>query len=427
MKHWCLWLTACFLLQSNFAAGFADQLMLPSSPILRVVGGGIKKAAHFLKGLVPGLGTIQAEEHDHRGGQDDHDGHTLPTHAGDDNLQNDVPSEEHQRAFGAKHSAAHGGQIMPTEAGGYNPKRIGHSDHRRPFFIIGHMVNSIEEVDEFLARGSNALEADIEFAKDGTVLGTYHGTPCDCFRGCFQREKMADFLSHVRDVSSLPHSKYKGKMILLFLDLKTTQLPDDVKVKAGVTLAQNLMDHLWKGVAHEDRINVLMSIGYARDRDVIRGAIAYLKQKGDPRVLEKLGFDVGMNDPLSLISRMYRRIGIREHRWQGDGLTNCMRFIMPVDRLLKAIRWRDTDRGYMDKVYHWTIDLPYFIAKSIRHGVDGIITNRPENVRKVVESATFRGSHKVADARDSPWTRFHEYPEDLKEDTDTSPEILGGE
>lgn len=289
------------------------------------------------------------------------------------------------------------------------------------------MVNSREEVDKYLAKGSNALEADIEFAKDGTVLGTYHGMPCDCFRGCFKREKMADFLSHVRDVTSLPHSKYKGKMILLFLDLKTTTIPDDVKVRAGVTLAQNLMDHLWKGVPHKDRINVLMSIGYARDRDVIRGAVAYLKQKGDPRVLEKLGFDVGMNDPLPLISRMYKRLGIREHRWQGDGLTNCMRFIMPVDRLLKAIRWRNTKKGYMDKVYHWTIDLPYFITKSIRHGVDGIITNRPENVRKVLESAAFRDSFKVADASDSPWTRFYENPEDVKKDTDTSPEILGGE
>ncbi|XP_077551287.1 dermonecrotic toxin SPH-like [Haemaphysalis longicornis] len=360
-----------------------DPVGALQSPVLRVVESKIKKAAGLLKELVPGLGI--------------------------------------------QHGDDQGCKSPPIDAGSDDVKKVGHSHHRRPFFIIGHMVNSIEEVDEYLARRSNALESDIEFDKNGTVLGTFHGTPCDCFRGCFKREQMASFLEHVRNVSSFPHSKYKGKMILLFLDLKTTRLPDGVKVTAGVNLAQKLMDHLWKDVPHEDRINVLMSIGYARDRDVIRGAVAYFRQKGDPRVLEKLGFDVGMNDPLNLISRMYRRLGIRENRWQGDGLTNCMRFIMPVDRLLKAIKWRDTKKGYMDKVYHWTIDLPYFIRKSIRHGVDGIVTNRPENVRKVVESAMFRNKLKVADANDSPWTRFYESPQDDEEDTDTDPIMLGAE
>lgn len=342
-------------------------------------------------------------------------------------LQSNVRAEDLVPSLVPKHDGGHAGKTTPIDAGGGSLKNVGHIHHRRPFFIIGHMINSKEEVDKYLARGSNALESDIEFHKNGTVLGTFHGTPCDCFRGCFKREKIAEFLAHVRDVTSLPNSKYRGKMILLFLDLKTGYLPNDVKVRAGVTLAQNLMDHLWKGVPHKDRINVLMSIGYARDRDVIRGAVAYFKQKGDPRVLEKLGFDVGMNDPLDMISRMYRRLGIRQHRWQGDGLTNCMRFIMPVNRLLQAIRWRNTKKGYMDKVYHWTIDLPYFIAKSIRHGVDGIITNRPENVRSVLESAAFRDKLKVADFNDSPWTRFYESSEDLKQDTDTSPEILGAE
>ncbi|XP_077564988.1 dermonecrotic toxin LhSicTox-alphaIA2biv-like isoform X2 [Haemaphysalis longicornis] len=342
-------------------------------------------------------------------------------------LQINVRAKELEPDLGFKNGFEQGSQTTPIDKGSGSPKKVCQGHPRRPFFIIGHMVNSIKEVDEYLERGSNALEADIEFHRNGTVLGTYHGWPCDCFRGCFFREKMANFLEHVRDVSSFPYSRYRGKMLLLLLDLKTGGLRDDVKVRAGVTLAQNLMDHLWKHVAHKDRINVIMSIGYARDRDVIRGAIAYFTQKGDPRVLEKLGFDVGMNDPLNVISRMYRRLGIRGHRWQGDGLTNCMRFIMPVDRLVKAIRWRNTDKGYMDKVYQWTIDLPYFIRKSIRHGVDGIITNRPENVRKVVESAMFRNRVKVADASDSPWTRFHERSGDEQEDTDNSPMMLGAE
>lgn len=398
----------------------ADNVQLPKSPVLQAVEGGIKQAAQLFKDLVPGIVPKN-------GG--DRNGKTTPTEEGGGDQKNvgQLSSQEPVPDLGTRHGGDHGGKSMSIGAGSQQLSKVGHRHHRRPFFVIGHMVNSREEVDQYLARGSNALESDIEFDQNGTVLGTFHGTPCDCFRGCFKREKMADFLEHVRNVTSLPHSKFRGQMILLFLDLKTAKLPDNVKVRAGVTLAKNLMDHLWKGVPHRDRIHVLMSIGYARDRDVIRGAVEYFRQKGDPRVLEKLGFDVGMNDPLDIISRMYKRLGIRKHRWQGDGLTNCMRFLMPVDRLLKAIRWRNSKKGYMDKVYHWTIDLPYFIIKSIKHGVDGIITNRPENVRKVVESAMFRDTLKVADTNDSPWTRFYESPEDVREDTDTAPMMLGGE
>ncbi|XP_077525265.1 dermonecrotic toxin LarSicTox-alphaIII1-like isoform X2 [Amblyomma americanum] len=298
--------------------------------------------------------------------------------------------------------------------------------HRRPFYIIGHMVNSLEEVDDFLEKGSNALEADIEFADDGTVLGTFHGTPCDCFRGCFKRETILDFLEHVRDVTSSPDSKFRGKVSLLLLDLKTAKLPQSAKAKAGVTLAKNLWKYLWEGVPPKYRVNVVLSIGYVKDKDVIRGALAYFKHKEKEHILDNIGFDVGMNDPLKRIGLMYKQLGIRRHRWQGDGLSNCVRFLVPIDRLVAAVKARDNKKGFMDKVYHWTVDLPLFIKKSINHGVDGIITNRPDNVLRVVTSAPYRKKLKVADITDSPWTRFSLYPQERRMDRDRESEVLGG-
>lgn len=305
-------------------------------------------------------------------------------------------------------------------------KSVSKGHRRRPFYIIGHMVNSLEEVDGFLEKGSNALEADIEFADDGTVLGTFHGTPCDCFRGCLKRETILDYLEHVRNVASYPDSKFRGNMSLLILDLKTGKLPQSAKAKAGVTLAKNLWEHLWEGVLPKYRVNVVLCIGYVKDRDVIRGVLAYFKHKEKEHVLENIGFDVGMNDPLSRIARMYELLGIKQHRWQGDGLSNCVRFLVPVDRLVAAVRARDSKKGYMDKVYHWTVDMPHFIKVSIGHGVDGIITNRPDNVLRVVSSAPYRKRLKIADISDSPWTRFIENTGEQKEDKDNEPEVLGG-
>ncbi|KAL3226934.1 hypothetical protein MRX96_024446 [Rhipicephalus microplus] len=262
------------------------------------------------------------------------------------------------------------------------------ADGRRPFYIIGHMVNSVEEIDQFLRQGSNALEADIEFAENGTVVGTYHGMPCDCFRGCFKRTPISKFLDHLRNVTSMRDSRFRGQMSLLFLDLKTTKLSKSAKPVAGVTLAYHLVKHLWKDVHPRYRMNVLLSIGYVKDRDVTRGAISYLMKKGHGALLRNIGFDVGMNDPLKSIARM----------------------------LKAAVKLRDSERGYIDKVYHWTIDLPFYIAKSVRLGVDGIITNQPHNVLGVVTSIFFQKRLKVATMKDSPWQRFRRSPQEVLED-----------
>ncbi|XP_050048227.1 dermonecrotic toxin SPH-like [Dermacentor andersoni] len=278
------------------------------------------------------------------------------------------------------------------------------------------MVNSVEEVDKFLSKGCNALEVDIEFADNGAVLGTYHGVPCDCFRSCSNRVPIADYLKHVRNVTAWRDSPYRGQMSLLFLDLKTAKLSKYAKLTAGETLAQNIITHLWKGVNPKYRMNVLLSIGYVKDSDVTRGALKIMQKKGPADFLSNIGFDVGMNDPLKNIAHMYETLRIKGHRWQGDGLSNCLRFLMPVERLKAAVELRDSEDGYVDKVYHWTIDMPFYITDSIRLGVDGIITNNPSEVLRVVTSNLFRDSLRVADMGDSPWLKIRRSALQIKQD-----------
>lgn len=35
---------------------------------------------------------------------------------------------------------------------------------QRPFYNIAHMVNSIKEINYYLSRGANAIEADVSFS-----------------------------------------------------------------------------------------------------------------------------------------------------------------------------------------------------------------------------------------------------------------------
>uniref|UniRef100_A0A131YDR6 Sphingomyelinase n=1 Tax=Rhipicephalus appendiculatus TaxID=34631 RepID=A0A131YDR6_RHIAP len=276
----------------------------------------------------------------------------------------------------------------------------------RPFYIIGHMANTLREVDSFLDDGANAIEADIEFAKNGTVLGTHHGLfACDCFRVCGKRTNIRMFLKYIRDITSNSSARYAAKMTVLQLDLKTAQLPAQSKLAAGFTLAESLVKHLWHGVHEDYLMNVVLSIDHAQDKDVLTGTIRYLKKNKYHYLLRYVGYDVHLNDDLSKIKVMYQKLGITGHRWQGDGLTNCFRFLIPHKRLYEAIRIRDSPSGYIEKVYYWTVDLPAHIEKAIRTTIDGIITNKPANVFYVVKTK-FADELRIADRSDNPWKRF---------------------
>lgn len=277
----------------------------------------------------------------------------------------------------------------------------------RPFFIIAHMVNSIKEVDQYLRLGANAIEADVTFSNDGTAKQTYHGSPCDCFRNCIQRENIVDYLEYIRKVTSTNDAKFKNHVALLFLDLKVTDLPKDNKIRAGKDIAKKLLDHLWYNVDSNNTVNVLLSIGHVSDKEVFKGAVETIMKHGDPALAERIGYDVGLNDPLDEISKMYSELGIDHNRWQGDGVSNCLSLFRPASRLKEALRYRDsrTDRSYADKVYHWTIDLSSAIRNSIRIGVDGIITNYPERVSTVIMEGPFRRAVKLANPTDTPWKK----------------------
>ncbi len=80
--------------------------------------------------------------------------------------------------------------------------RMALAEEKRPFYNIAHMVNSIKEVDYYLQRGANAIEADVTFSPNGTAIYTFHGYPCDCFRHCTERENFVEYLEYIREITT---------------------------------------------------------------------------------------------------------------------------------------------------------------------------------------------------------------------------------
>lgn len=284
------------------------------------------------------------------------------------------------------------------------------AESRRPVYIIAHMVNSIYELEEYMARGANSIEMDISFFNNGSVKQIFHGYPCDCYRVCDERENFAKYLNHIRDMVNPNHVSYKSSLTLLFLDLKLGDVLRNDKYKAGEEVAKYLITHLWSNDLSDPHIDVLLSVPHVSDIEFIRGVRDTFNKSNRATSMDKLGFDVSMNDDLNAIRRMYSKLGLTNNRWQGDGITNCLRSFRDDNRLRHAIRIRDSGSGFIEKVYDWTLDQTTHIRRSLRAGVDGIITNFPERVVAVMQEKEFKDKYRLATADDNPFSRVQIAP-----------------
>ncbi|CAG2119478.1 unnamed protein product [Medioppia subpectinata] len=242
---------------------------------------------------------------------------------------------------------------------------------KRPFYNIAHMVNSIREVDHYVSLGANAIESDVTFINNGSAVFTYHGYPCDCFRHCTEREDLPRFLGYIRDITTPGNARYRKNFALLFLDLKISQLPPSAKAVSGQELAALIVDNLFNDTLGSSKVKLLLSVGHVFDYDFILGFENELEIRKLNHLNKVIGWDVGLNDPLFVIESMWKRVGRVKNIWQGDGRTNCLSPFYNLGRLTSAIKRRDEKNmmrpdPYIDKVYHWTVDITVNIRSSLR-------------------------------------------------------------
>uniref|UniRef100_A0A6M2CW93 Putative sphingomyelinase d-like protein n=1 Tax=Rhipicephalus microplus TaxID=6941 RepID=A0A6M2CW93_RHIMP len=285
------------------------------------------------------------------------------------------------------------------------------SSELRPFYVFGHMANSLEDVDNFVDQGVNAIEADLTFASDGTAEKFYHGGICDCGRDCEKSADASTYLSYLRDAVN-EGGKFTGQLQLLYVDSKTGSLSTDTKYQAGINLANSLINHLWNNgtIPSEYMLNVIVSAFSTDDKDILAGALDTFKKAGSSSLfLDHVGFDISGYELLNVIADTYEELGIREHRWQGDGTTNCLIGIYWDVRTNAATSRRtaaNTTHDYVDKVYVWTVDMPVTIRRFLRLNIDGMLTNKPTTLLNILQESQFSKMYRLATAQDSPWTRI---------------------
>lgn len=277
---------------------------------------------------------------------------------------------------------------------------------KRPFYVIGHMANDISDAVYMLDQGANALEFDISFFDNGTVNRVYHGVPCDCFRICTHEESLPEYLSYIRKLTDPQTGKYSQQLTFQFFDLKLQSVSPWGKYVAGSEIANHVIDYLWGNDTKRQLVRVLIFINDESDQDVVLGVRNTFLQRGMKELLDQVGFDGGTGT-LKSIRDMWHSLGIRGNLWQGDGIFNCLSEVYKDDRLREALQIRDSPNGFINKVYHWTIDSRGRMRMSLHLGVDGMITNLPEDLIDVLNEDPFSSNFRIATPKDNPFSKFH--------------------
>lgn len=249
---------------------------------------------------------------------------------------------------------------------------------KRPFYNIAHMVNSLHEIDTYLGKGANGLEADVYFAPNATPVFAFHGYPCDCFRHCGERERLEVYLDRLRELTTPTSRAYNPRLLLLFLDLKLLRIAHSAKALAGENLAAMLLKHLYNGTTETgspdgSTLRTVISIGHVFDYDFVLGFQNELEGSGRAWLFRSaIGWDVGMNDPLFVIESMWKRFETVHNIWQGDGRSNCVSPFYNLGRLSAIVKKRDSNvigfgaRNLIRKAYQWTVDLTVNIRTALR-------------------------------------------------------------
>nr|ANY30971.1 loxtox protein [Loxosceles similis] len=280
------------------------------------------------------------------------------------------------------------------------------ADRRRPIWNMGHMVNEIYQIDEFVDLGANSIETDITFGDDAMAEYSFHGVPCDCRRWCHKWEYVNTFLEGLRRATTPGDSKYRKELILVVFDLKTGDLSSSSAYKGGRLFAEKLLRHYWNGGSNGGRAYIIISIPDIDHHAFILGFRDFLAKSGHEDLLAKVGYDFSGNDDLNQIRTALHKggVGDREHVWQSDGITNCI--LRSLDRVNKAVSNRDSTNGYINKVYYWTIERYVSVRDALDAEVDGIMTNYPDVIVNVLKENNYKNRFKMATYEDNPWVLF---------------------
>lgn len=284
-------------------------------------------------------------------------------------------------------------------------REINRGYEQRPVYNIGHMVNSIQRMDWVMSQGANGVQIDVEFLPNGTATDAHFAYYCNCLREqCDLRTPLEDMLGYIRETTQRDPNRYARVLALVVLYLQVDKIPFRQKYLAGMDIGYKIVHHLWRGVSRWHARNVVVSVNYASDITVIDGVNHTISQH-KPTFYNRIGYDARDETDSNKRWKLYSELGMPGNYWQGSGVSTCTRKDVPTSQLQSLLDERDTLGHPIHKVYQRTVDLEEQMIDSLNRGVDAIVTNKPGNLRFVLDDWS-PPILRLAEPEDNPWQRF---------------------
>lgn len=280
--------------------------------------------------------------------------------------------------------------------------KISSEDELRPFYLIAHMMQTIEMTNEALSDGANSIEVDVQFSREGMPLKMYHGFPCDCLRNCFASSDFVEYLNYVRDLGIPDSPTYNKNMTLLHLDLKLNSIADENLEIGGKNLAKQLTTHFYEEGKARTLVKIFMTMPGIKFEPFASSFIETVN--ANPQLIDKIGYEISGFDDLESIKTVLRRLKT-PNVWLGQGFTNCF---PQIDlKVRKAIESRDDDNEpLIKKVYSWSIQAEGRIRNDLRLNIDAITTNDVPTAFRIMREEEFAKKYRMATTADDPWKRI---------------------
>ena len=265
----------------------------------------------------------------------------------------------------------------------------------RPFYVIGHNPNTIDDVNAALDAGANAIEPDVNIHGDGhlcisevTVAGTK-------FLGSGGAPSLEDFLDDLHSVAFR-----RPQLALVVFDVK----PQAARPEYGPTILNEIRTRL----THDTNVNVIISVAdlpHAHLFDDIKSSLG-------PR--EGLAVD-SENDPVRVSGWAFGDVA---NQCYGNGIADVFRGSTAAPHIRPSIEKACALRaglGRIKFIYTWSIGIedPWDMEEYVRIGADGIIAgdrpaafDRPSvrMLRDVIDQGKFQTMIRLATREDNPFT-----------------------
>jgi len=231
----------------------------------------------------------------------------------------------------------------------------------RPFYIIGHGANTLDEAKAYLVLGANGLECDVNL-KAGETNSLYigHGPWMEIGPAGKNAVPLRDFLRGLHELARV-HTNF----CLVYFDCKT--------LVATPEFGRELRDDIRACLTGEGEdylpLIVIISVGTLKDRAIF----ADIADDLGPR--EGIMVD-GLSRPGAVAA--FFNTTKATNRCFSDGLVpfnTCLAHFEVDWALHKACRMRERDHQFCF-IGTWTVNNPVLMRRFIRVGVDGILADR---------------------------------------------------